>query len=229
MASRTRLTVVTLRLRGWDAITVPDGSSTTTLARSARPSSAATSCGPPLTTARVIRGCARDARSTASYCSAAMREPTRCTTAANGVRNGISSSGSPSSSAADTSSSGTSSKVSPVPNPTPATPLSWRRRRYCRRSAAAGGRLMPVVSTSSPPDSHLAGSANSVVRTKLISPPTPAAPPRSRIRRSAWSSTHRTGTVTGMNVQNVEKLHRKSRNCPMLKSVCWRTLRPPET
>ena len=55
---------------------------------------------PPLIAVRVIFGCARDARITASYCNSASRADTRLTTAANGVFNGTSISGMPISSAA---------------------------------------------------------------------------------------------------------------------------------
>ncbi|SIN10023.1 Uncharacterised protein [Mycobacteroides abscessus subsp. abscessus] len=88
-----------------------------------------TACTPPLTIARVILGCARDARSTASYSSSAIRVLTALTTAANGVRSGISKRGMPSSSAVVTNSGGTSSNVRPVPNPNAATLFSSSERR----------------------------------------------------------------------------------------------------
>ncbi len=84
---------------------------------------------PPLIAVRVIFGCARDARITASYCNSASRADTRLTTAANGVFSGTSTSGMPMSSAASIRSRGTSSWVSPVANPTAATLQSSSPRR----------------------------------------------------------------------------------------------------
>src|SRR5215212_74900 len=101
----------------------------------------------------------------------------------NGTSYGTSTSGKPRSAASSRSASGTSWCANPVPSPRPASPwpASSRTNVRCRSGSSSA---MPVVSSSSPPDSHGVGSSSSEMWTHRTAFSSPASPATRRTSRS---------------------------------------------
>ena len=153
-------------------------------------------------TARVIRGCARDARRTASYSCSANRLITRLTTAAKRRRQRHLDQresdlvGDGHQIGRDLGGTRARFRIPPPPH--------LPRRAFGdsgRAFAEWDGNRMPVVRMNSPPVNHRKGSSNSVACANVISRPTPWAPPLSSSARSGCANIHRTAIVMGWTVQ----------------------------
>ena len=134
----------------------------------------------PSITSRSRRSCTWVPRSSTAYCSLTSRAKARSVIAMNGISYGTSNTGMPRSSASSTSAFGSRLCSKPVPTPSPATSCSASRatKRRCR---AAPLSWIPVVSRSSPPESHGVGSSSSEMCTQRIGRSAPSAPaPSSR-------------------------------------------------
>src|SRR3954451_20692542 len=138
-------------------------------------------------TIRCRRSCAAIERCRSAYCSLTRRVNACSVSAMNGSSYGTSNSGKPRSRAASTSALGTVSCVNPVPRPTPASPWSARVAMKSRwRLAVSSAR--PVVSSSSPPDSHGVGSSSSEMCTQRTGTSRFASPASTSTSRSPSTS-----------------------------------------
>ena len=153
------------------------------------PASAAVTPSSPCSesTIRSSRSWAESARWSTAYCSLTRWENAFSVIAMNGVSYGTSKSGKPSSSAASRRPGGVSACAKPTPRPRPAR--SWPASRSTKARCAAGSvRFIPVVSSSSPPDSQGVGSASSEMWTQRTARSSPSSPATSRMSRSRMRS-----------------------------------------
>jgi len=141
----------------------------------------------PSITRRSRRSWTAASRRSTSYCSLTRHENAFSVMAMNGISYGTSKSGRPTSSAAPTSAFGTRRCPNPVPSPSPARPCSASSATK-RRWRAGVPSWMPVVRSSSPPDSHRVGSSSSEMCTQRIGRSSPAAPAASSSPQSPTSS-----------------------------------------
>src|SRR3954466_8949628 len=145
-------------------------------------------------TIRWRRSCAAIERCSSAYCSLTSRVNACSVRAMNGSSYGTSNSGKPRSLAASTSALGTVSCVNPVPIPTPASPWSARVAMNSRWHFGVSS-ASPVVSSSSPPDSHGVGSRSSEMWTQRTGTSRFASPASTATSRSP--STSRTVSMAG--------------------------------
>src|SRR3954452_15448402 len=138
-------------------------------------------------TIRCRRSWAAIDRCKSAYCSLTRRVNACSVSAMNGSSQRTSNSGKPRSRAASTSAGGTVSCRKPVPSPTPASPWSASVAMNSR-CAFALSRSRPVVSSSSPPDSHGVGSRSSEMCTQRTGTSRFCSPARTATSRSPSTS-----------------------------------------
>ena len=143
-------------------------------------------------TIRSSRSWAESARRSTAYCSFTSRVNAFSVMAMNGSSYGTSKSAKPCSSAAARSASGACSCEKPMPTPSPLSPWRTSRARYSRCCASSPS-CRPVVSSSSPPDSHGVGSSSSEMCTQRTARSSPASP--ATTSRSSSRSRSRNGNI----------------------------------
>src|SRR3954449_6897021 len=152
-------------------------------------------------TIRCRRSWAAMERCSRAYCSLTAIVAECSERSVNGNSEGTSNSGKPRSRAASTSAGGTVSCRKPVPSPTPASPWSASVAMNSR-CAFALSRSRPVVSSSSPPDSHGVGSRSSEMWTQRTGTSRFCSPARTATSRSP--STSRTVSTACASLSAVE-------------------------
>src|SRR6185295_6780953 len=129
----------------------------------------------PSITRRSRRSCTWVPRSRTAYCSLTRIAKARSVIAMNGISYGTSNRGMPRLEASSTSDFGSRWCSNPVPSPNPATPRSASPARK-RRWRGAPVSWIPVVRSSSPPESQGVGSSSSEMCTQRIGRSAPSVP-----------------------------------------------------